>query len=167
MKVLPVVVGIVLLAAVLAVPASAFQAQDLSITIQQNGDAIVDFSYHLNWLEQVAVFTKIVDPAQELKSAIERNYPGVSVTVTQVRADETSLVIHSFARTSKTLAGVTYTTPVLSFQNAQRVLDQYWFAPLIQPDFAPETATVTFPDGYQDNFYSQITIPALSHTLPA
>jgi hypothetical protein len=165
MKRLPPVIGVILLVALVAVPASAFQAQDLSISVQQNGDTVVDFSYHLNWLEQVAVFTRIVNPSQELASAIERNYPDVSVTVSQVRSDETTFVIHSFAHISTGPGGTTYTTPALSFQNAQRVLNQYWFAPLIQPDFSPKITQISFPDGYQENFYNQIAIPAISHTV--
>jgi hypothetical protein len=58
-----------------------------------------------------------------------------------------------------------YSTPALSFQNAQRALNQYWFAPLINPDFSPDITQITFPDGYHEEFYNQIAIPAISHTI--
>ena len=164
MKILPFVLGIILLVALAAVPASAFKAQDLSIVVLPNGDAQVDFSYQLTWLEQAAVFAQIVNPAQQLQSAIEQNFH-VPVTVSRVSSGETVLVISSFAPPVQGTAGTTYTTPALSFARAQEALNRYWFAPLIQPDFAPAITTVTFPDGYQQTFTNQIAIPSISHTV--
>jgi hypothetical protein len=164
MKLLPVAMGVILLVAFVIVPAGAFRAQDLRITVNENGDAQVDFSYQLNWLEQAAVFTKVVDPGQQLKSALENNFH-VSVTVNEVSPGESTLNIHSFATIKKTPYGLMYSTPALSFQNAQRALNQYWFAPLINPDFSPDITQITFPDGYHEEFYNQIAIPAISHTI--
>ena len=42
-------------------------------------------------------------------------------------------------------------TPALSFQGAEAVLNQYWFAPLISPDFSPDVTRVVFPDQYTRN----------------
>jgi hypothetical protein len=164
MKFLSVAIGIILLVALVILPASAFQAKDLTITVNDNGDALVTFDYQLNWLEQAAVFTKVVDPGQQLKSALENNFRA-SVTVNQVSPEESTLNIHSFATIKKTPDGLMYSTPALSFQNAERVLKQYWFAPLISTDFSPDITQITFPDGYHEEFYNQIVIPAISHTL--
>ena len=117
----------------------------------------------LNWLERAAVFTKIVDPGQQLKSAIENNFRA-SVDVTQVSPEQTNLTVYSFAAIKKNQDGVTYSPPALSFQNAERGLKQYWFAPLISTNFTDITQ-ITFPDGYQEDFYNQIEIPAISHTV--
>ncbi len=56
-------------------------------------------------------------------------------------------------------------TPALSFADAQKVLNQYRFAPFINPDFSPDITRVSFPDGYSEEFQNQISIPAVSHIL--
>ena len=40
-------------------------------------------------------------------------------------------------------------TPSLSFARAQQVMDEYWFAPLVSPDFSPGITTVIFPERVQ------------------
>lgn len=164
MKYLPLVLGVILFMGCVTLPAAAFQAKTLTITVGDTGDARVDFTYQLTWLEQAAVFMRLVDPGQQLKSAIENNFYA-TVTVDQVTDDETVLTVDSFATTKETPDGVTYRTPALSFQNAERALKEYWFAPLINPDFSPDTTRVTFPDGYFEEFSDAISIPAISHTV--
>jgi hypothetical protein len=112
---------------------------------------------------RLSVFAKIVDPAQQLRLAITQNFRA-SVTVDQVSPDETMLVIHSFTTIRQDPSGLTYSTLEISLQNAQRVLDQYRFAPHIQPDFSPDITWVTFPDDYPENYYNQIAIPVIRHT---
>lgn len=164
MKYLPLVLGLILISGFATLPAAAFQAKTLTITVGDTGDAQVDFTYQLTWLEQAAVFVKLVDPAQELKSAIENNFYA-NVSVDQVKNDETLLTVDSFATIKETPEGMTYSTPALSFQNAERALKEYWFAPLINPDFSPDTTRVTFPDGYFEESSGAISIPAISHTV--
>ena len=164
MKILPVVLGLILLFALVISPAGALTARNLTIAVHENGDAQVDFSYDLNWLEQVAVYTKIADPGKELKSALEDNFR-VTVDVTSVDNEEASVVVHSFATVRNTPDGTLYVTPELSFKNAQRALSHYWFAPLINADLSPEVTRIVFPDGYSQEFYNQIDIPSVSHTF--
>jgi hypothetical protein len=59
----------------------------------------------------------------------------------------------------------TMTTPAFSLARAQQVVEQYWFAPLISPDFTPQVTTVTFPDGYTATFDNQISIPSITHSF--
>jgi hypothetical protein len=42
---------------------------------------------------------------------------------------------------------------------------KYRAFPLISPNLAPQVTTITFPDGYQDIFYDQISISSVSHTV--
>jgi hypothetical protein len=156
----------ILLMVCLVVPASAFTAHTLTIQENQNGDAQMDFTYELNWLEQVAVFTKIADPGTELKSALEHNFP-VSVDIISVDNHEASFIVHPFATVTSLPEGTRYVTPKLSFANAQRALNKYWFAPLISLDLSPDVTRVIFPDGYAEEFYNQIDIPSVSHTVSA
>jgi hypothetical protein len=59
----------------------------------------------------------------------------------------------------------TLTTPVLSFREAEKILKQYWFASLVNPDFSPDVTRVLFPDGYVQTFNNQDQIPQVSHSL--
>jgi hypothetical protein len=56
-------------------------------------------------------------------------------------------------------------TPALSFARAQQVMDGYWFAPLISPDFSPGITTVIFPDGHKATYYDELTMPSITHQL--
>jgi hypothetical protein len=56
-------------------------------------------------------------------------------------------------------------TPALSFNRAQQVMDGYWFAPLISPDFSPAVTTVLFPDGHKATYYDVLTMPSITHRL--
>jgi hypothetical protein len=87
--------------------------------------------------------------------------------VTQADGGMTRLVVKGFAARQETESTVTMTTPTLSFGEAEKILNQYWFARVITPDFSPEVTTVRFPDGYTEAFSNQISIPAIVHTLGA
>jgi len=73
--------------------------------------------------------------------------------------------VRGFASKEEHDGAVIRTTPALSFVEAEKVLNQYWFARFISPDFSPEVTTVRFPDGYQKTFSNQISIPAIIHTI--
>lgn len=156
-------IGLVILALCIC-PAQAFTAKSLDIVVQDNGDAIVTFDYDLSWYENVAVFTRIADPNTELKKAIERNF-NTNVDVLATSGSEAKVLVHGLASSKTSDGSTTMTTPSLSFQSAERVLKQYWFAPLISVDFSPEVTRVVVPDGYTEQYENQITLPSISHVL--
>jgi hypothetical protein len=159
-----VLAGLVILACAV-MPASAFTMNSLSITVAGNGDAQVDMAYTLSFVEQTAVFFRIADPAAQLKSAFD-NGGSRPVTVTQATSSSAHVEIPSFASvTPADGKKSTVTTPSLSFERAQAVLNSYWFAPLVSPDFSPAVTTITFPDGYKAYYYDQISIPSVTHQL--
>jgi hypothetical protein len=147
-----------------AAPVQAFTAKNLDVAVQGGGDAIITFDYELSWFENIAVFMHIADPAVELKKALESNF---NKPVEVIRADggESQFSVQGFASAKEQDGAVTMKTPALSFVEAEKILNQYWFAPLISPDFSPEVTRVRFPDGYVEEFDNQISIPAVTHTL--
>jgi len=147
-----------------ACPAQAFTAKNLDIVVQDNGDARITFNYALNWYEYVAVFARIADPGTELKKALEGNY-GKNVDVIATTGNQVEILVHDYASRTVKDNRTTLNTPVLSFRSAEKVLETYWFAPLIDVDFSPELTRVVFPDGFMQQYNNQIEIPALSHTL--
>ncbi len=145
-------------------PAQAFTAKTLTITLNGNGDAQVDMQYDLTFVEQAAIFFHVANPASELQNALQEN---LNEPVTVVQADDSSaeVIISSFAQVTQSGGITTMATPAFSFAHAEEVMKQYWFAPLISPDLTPQVTTITFPDGYQATFNDLISIPSVSHTV--
>lgn len=160
-----ILVASLLILAFVAAPAGAFTADDLQIIVNEDGSADVTFNYTLSWIERIAVFFKIAQPEQELKSALE-DASGSPVTVTSAESDVARFSIERFAKVRSIEGGNAYATPGLNFTGAQAVLDRYWFAPLVDADFSPGLTVVRFPDGHRETFENQFAIPALSHTVP-
>lgn len=152
------------LTACAVVPAQAFEAKSLTITIAENGDAQIDMEYELSFLEQSAVFLRIADPASELKKAFDTRSEK-PVTVTRATSSASSVIVPSFAAVHPGNGKYTIVTPTVSFQRAQEVMDGYWFAPLVSPDFSPRISTVIFPDGYRATFYDVISLPEISRPV--
>jgi len=145
-------------------PAQAFTAKSLTVTLAPNGDARINMQYDLSFLEQSAVFFRMADPAAEVKKAFDSN-TNRPVTVNSVTSSSADIVVPSFAGVTRINGAMTMTSPSISFARAQEILKNYWFAPLISADFAPQVTTVAFPDGYQATFNNAITIPSVTHTL--
>jgi hypothetical protein len=160
-----ILLGIVFLAICFAAtPAQAFTAKNLDVVVKEDMSAIITFDYELSWVENIAVFMRIADPGAELKKALESNYKK-PVTVTVADGGRSQFMVEGFASVQERNGTVLMRTPALSFVEAEKVLNQYWFAPFITPDFSPEVTTVRFPDGYVEDFSNQISIPAIEHTL--
>lgn len=158
--------GLVLVLALCAVcaPAAAFSADRLTIDIGTGGDAEITFEYTLSWLEQMGVFFRIADPAQELQRHLER-IPGKPVTVTEVSPGRTVIEVQEFAHTHAVADGVQYRTPAIDFTDAEAALKKQWFAPLIRPDFSPQETMVRFPDGYTERIQDAPYLPRLTHVV--
>jgi len=163
MKKLVLLVVLVMLA-VATVPAQAFTADTLDITVQENGDAAITFTYQLNWFEYVVIFLRIADPAAQLQKMLQADL-GRSVVVNSVSPGMISLDVQGFATLQENEPGTTYTTPALSFTAAERYLKQQWFSGMVSADFSPSVSTIRFPDGYYQQFYNQDYIPAVTHTV--
>ncbi|KUG19348.1 MAG: hypothetical protein KO206_08060 [Methanomicrobiaceae archaeon] len=153
-----------LLGALFIVPAGAFSADSLEISIEETGDAAITFTYSLNVIERWAVFLQIARPELELKSAIE-SFSGKAVDVASVEKGSAQFSVSRFARAIRADGETQYETPALDLTAADGQLERYWFAPLVRPDFSPELTTIRFPDGHTETFSDQSAIPALSHGI--
>jgi hypothetical protein len=157
-------IGCMCLLAFAVMPAQAFTAKALTITLDTNGNARVDFQYDLSFTEQIAVFANIANPSEEIRTALENNL-NRDVTVTKADSSSVEVTIPSFAAISQSGGTETMKTPAFSFANAQNAIRNYWWAPLISVDLSPDMTTITFPDGYQALYTNQISIPSVSHTI--
>jgi len=151
-----------LLLALNTVPASAFTAKNLDITIRDNGDANIDFQYQLTWAER---FSAKFVPNKEgiITSALGKKFPKMQVNDISVSDTNTVLTVKKFASVS-TLGGTTkYKTPAVSFIRAREIMQN---VPVISsrftPDFSPEVTTVKFPGGQKYTYYDATGIPSIA-----
>jgi hypothetical protein len=164
MKKIHLVIGCFCVLALLVMPAQAFTMKTLTITLAQNGNAEIDMQYDLSLFEQSAVFFRIADPAAELKSAFQ-GHSKEPVTVSKATSSSSAVIVPSFASVTSGQGKTVIETPAVSFERAQKILNTYWFAPLISPDFSPATTTLIFPDGYRETWYDRISIPSVTHQM--
>ena len=145
-------------------PAQAFVAKSLTITLEEDGDAQIDMQYELTFVELTAVFLRVADPAEELKSAFE-SHSDKPVTVTKATSSSATVIVPAFATIHEGNGKHTIVTPAISFENAQAVMNNYWFAPIVSPDFSPQITTVIFPDGFQATFDNVLSLPPISRPV--
>ncbi len=163
MKVVAVLISLCILT-LLVMPVQAFTAKSLTITLGPDGDAEMNMQYELSFFEQSAVFFQIADPAEELKKAFDMHSPE-PVTVLETTSSSAIILVPKFATIENEEGTRVMTTPQLSFERAQQVMNGYWFAPLVSPDFSPGVTMMRFPDGHRVVWYDVVTLPPLRHTL--
>jgi hypothetical protein len=157
-------ITLLLLLGALILPAAAFQMNYVEVDVGSGGEATVQVDYDLTWVEYMGVFLGIANPATELRKALEE-YSGATVNVTAVSAESAAFHVDRFARISGDNGKRIYSTPALTFSDAENKLQSYWFAPFISPDLSPEVTVIRFPDGYVEIFRDESSIPAISHQI--
>jgi len=154
----------ILVLALVAMPASAFTANKLVINVMINGDANIQFSYHLTWPEKLA-YSMIPQKEQIVQSALSSKFPSTNVDNIRVSKSITDLTVRKFAIITTSGDTTTYKTPAVSFMIAQDLLNQYrWIARAITPDFSPAMTIVRFPGGQIYTYNDASGIPAITYT---
>jgi hypothetical protein len=169
-----------LIFALVVVPVSAFTAERLSVNVQQDGDANVQFTYHLNFAER-AIYDTVYDklPASTKTSlvtmGVQSVLPGKTVSDIAVSRSMATLTVLQFAdvtsrtttigrgRFGRTVTLTTFTTPGVDFTQAQTFLDKYPLASSIRPDYNPALTIVRFP-GNQQTYRDRSSIPSITFT---
>jgi hypothetical protein len=156
------ILGLVLMAAIIATPAAAFTVTRLTVNIAEDGDAGISVDYSLSWAERAVVLTRIAHPQQQLENALEE-YSGKTVQVVSMDQGSTELYVEEFADRIEGDTGITYRTPAMHFTLAERMVQGYWFSRFVKVDASPATTTITFPDGYEKKFFNLDSIPPVTH----
>lgn len=158
-------IGVALLfVACLILPAGAFTADRLDIAVDESGGATITFDYTLTWMEDIAVFFQIANPADEFRKALE-SFTNQTVESVSMSDNSASFRVEHFAHVSTAGNETTYTTPAIDLHSAEKALESYWFAPLVQADFSPAVTTITFPDGSVETLEDVSEIPKVSRTI--
>ena len=150
------------LVALAAVPAGAFEAKTLDVTISPSGAAEVVMTYDLTLFERFGVYAAMAAPRHALAQALGA-LSGRKVRVGEAGPDGAAFVVPKFATITHGRDGTVYATPAVDFTAFQAALDRYWFARLVSPDFSPDSITLTFPDGYSERFDGGTGLPAVTH----
>lgn len=158
------IIGLLLVIGLLAAPAAAFSINRLDIQIADNGDARVNADYTLSWVENLAVFMRLVQPARQLENALEQ-YSGKDVTVSSVSARNAAFSIEDFASEKQVSGGTAFTTPALDFSVMVKAIRNNRLSRFVNVDPSPQITVVSFPDGYQESFTNSVKIPGIRHVV--
>ncbi|MDD4136959.1 MAG: PEGA domain-containing protein [Methanoregula sp.] len=152
---------VVCTALLISVPAMAFTAESLDITIAENGDATAVFRFTLEGLLENAI------PQSMLEEQLVNGLAGSTEPPQLLSMDRSSatLLIKKFANTYDAPTGKDYQTGSMDFKKAEIALQNSAVSSVVSADFSPTTATVTFPDGFSRSFSNVEALPSLTHTV--
>ena len=145
----------------MVIPAHAFTANSLDITVDKNGDAIATFRFTLEGIIENSVPQSILEGELKKGLTISTEPPEL------ISMDRSSavLLLKQFADTSDVPTGTEYRTATMDFKKAEIALQNSALSSVVSADFSPETITLTFPDSYQQKFSNVDVLPAVSHTV--
>jgi len=143
------------------IPAHAFTANSLDITVDQNGDALATFRFTLEGFLENSIPQSMLE--EELKKGLT-----TSTEPPELKSMDKSsavLLMKKFADTSDVATGTEYRTATMDFKKAEIALQNSALSGAVSADFSPERITLTFPDSYQREFSNVDVLPAVFHTV--
>lgn len=155
------IIAVICVFFVIAAPASAFVANSLDITVNRNGDATALFKFTLEGIIENAIPQSVLE--EELKKGLSTGSEP-PVLLADDRSSAT-ILMKDFADTADVATGTEYRTESMDFTRAQIALKNSALSSVITADFSPERITITFPDGYTQNFSRVDTLPSVTHTV--
>ncbi|MDD5024966.1 MAG: PEGA domain-containing protein [Methanoregula sp.] len=152
---------VVCIAGLLVVPAQAFTADTLAITIDTNGNAVADFRFTLEGFIENAL------PQSMLEAELTKGLTTSADPPQVLSFDRSSatLLVKNFAEKVNVPTGTEYRTTQLDFRKAEIAVKNSALNGIISADFSPKKMVVTFPDGYTREFSDFSGLPALKHTV--
>jgi hypothetical protein len=143
------------------IPAQAFTANSLDITVQKNGDAIAVFRFTLEGIIENSIPQSVLE--EELKKGLTTSAePPELLSMDQSGA---TLLMKKFADTYDVPTGTEYITSTMDFKKAESALQNSALSSVVSADFSPDSISLTFPDSYQRGFSNVDVLPAVSHTV--
>ena len=143
------------------IPAHAFTANSLDITVSENGDAIATFRFTLEGFIENAI------PQSMLEEELTKGLTTSSDPPVLQSMDRSSavLLMKKFADTSDVPTGKEYRTATMDFKKAEIALQNSGLGDAVTADFSPATISLTFPDTYKRQFSNVDVLPAVFHTV--
>ena len=143
------------------IPAHAFTANSLDITIAKNGDATATFRFTLEGFIENAI------PQSVLEDELKKGLTTSSEPPELKSMDKSSavLLMRKFADMSDVPTGTEYRTATMDFKKAEIALQNSGLSGAVSADFSPDKVTLTFPDSYKREFSNVDVLPAVFHTV--
>ncbi len=144
-----------------AIPAHAFTANSLDITVSENGDAIATFRFTLEGIIENSIPQSMLE--EELKKGLTTSAEPPEL----MSMDKSSavLLLKKFADTADVPTGIEYRTATMDFKKAEIALQNSAISGAVSADFSPEKITLTFPDSFRREFSNVDVLPAVFHTV--
>jgi hypothetical protein len=143
------------------IPAHAFTANSLDITVEQNGDALATFRFTLEGFLENSIPQSILE--EELKKGLTTSTEPPELK--SIDKSSAVLLMKKFADTSDVATGTEYRTATMDFKKAEIALQNSALNGAVSADFSPERITLTFPDSYRREFSNVDALPAVFHTV--
>lgn len=145
----------------IVIPAQAFTADSLDISIAANGDAVATFRFTLEGILENSVPQSILE--EELKKGLTTSSDPPEL----ISMDRSSavLLMKKFADTQDVPTGTEYRTASMDFKKAEVALQNSALSSVVSADFSPEKILLVFPDSYQREFSNVDVLPAVSHIV--
>ncbi len=167
MEIMTYVIRIAIVALILfflAAGVSAFSISEITYTVGDDGNGIVNMQYQLNGTEtlQYDLITKALDLKSigkaELEKALSRE-----VVVNSITPESVQLTVYDMATVDQSQI----TTPSFTYVPVESLVDPnlLWIVQKFDINFIPHVSTVVFPDGYKESFSDAQTIPGITHTV--
>jgi hypothetical protein len=142
-------------------PAHAFTANSLDITIDKDGDAVATFRFTLEGIIENAIPQSILE--EELKKGLTTSSEPPELK--SMDRSSAVLLLKNFAGTSDVPTGTGYLTATMDFKKAEIALQNSAISGAVSADFSPAAITLTFPDAYRQEFSNVDVLPAVFHTV--
>jgi hypothetical protein len=145
----------------IVIPALAFTANSLNITIDKNGDAVATFRFTLEGIIENTLPQSMLE--EELKKGLTTSTEPPEL----LSMDRSSAVLFlkKFADTSDVPTGTNYLTETMDFKKAEIALQNSAISGAVTADFSPEIISLTFPDSYEREFGNVDVLPAVAHIV--
>lgn len=143
------------------IPAHAFTADSLDITVSENGDAIATFRFTLEGFIENAI------PQSMLEEELKKGLTSSSEPPELQSMDRSGavLLMKKFADISDVPTGKEYRTATMDFKKAEIALQNSAIGDAVTADFSPAKISLTFPDSYKREFSNVDVLPAVFHTV--
>jgi hypothetical protein len=145
----------------ITVPAHAFTANSLDITIDKSGDATATFRFTLEGFLENAIPQSMLE--EELKKGLTTNAkPPVLLSMDRSGA---TMLLKNFADTRDVEQGTEYRTAQMNFLKAEIALKNSALSSVVTADFSPDAITITFPDASTRRFENVAVLPSVTHVV--
>ncbi len=145
----------------IVIPAQAFTADSLDISIAENGDAVATFRFTLEGILENSVPQSILE--EELKKGLTTSSDPPELK--SMDRSSAVLLMKKFADTQDVPTGTEYRTTSMDFKKAEIALQNSALSSVVSADFSPEKILLVFPDSYQREFFNVDVLPAVSHIV--